>query len=196
MSTQENIEYIKQELTTQEKLIENFIKAERFYKKYKNVIMGVCVAVVIATIAYYAKGYMDKLAVISSNEAYNKLIANPNDTEALQTLKSKNEKLYSLYMYQIAIKNGDKATLESLANGSDNIVSDLSKYELSSLNGSFANYSGNIYKDIALYQEAYLLIKAEKFQDAKVKLDSISMDSPVFNLSELLKHYLITKLEK
>lgn len=49
---------------------------------------------------------------------------------------------------------------------------------------------------MAIYQEAFALIKNEKYQEAKAKLDNIGEKSSVYALANLLRHHLITKLDK
>ena len=39
MSLKENVSYIKDEISTEEQFFENFFKIEKFYKKYKKIIL-------------------------------------------------------------------------------------------------------------------------------------------------------------
>ena len=40
MAIKDDIDSIKEELNTQEQFLENIIKSERFFKKYKKIIIG------------------------------------------------------------------------------------------------------------------------------------------------------------
>ena len=40
MSIKENVDYVKEELNSQEKFLESFVKGERFYKKYRTLIFA------------------------------------------------------------------------------------------------------------------------------------------------------------
>jgi hypothetical protein len=196
LSTKENVEFIKQELNSEEKFIESFIKVERFYKKNKIAIIAVAILLVGSIIGYNVKNYLDQQALVESNVAYNKLLVNPEDKESLKILESKNKNLYELYTLSTGIKNSDKDALAKVSTSKNAIIADIAKYELSSTNMKPSEYNGKIYKDISLYQQAYALTKESKFKDAKIKLDMIATDSPIYSMSNLLKHYLITKMDK
>lgn len=112
MSTKENIDFIKEELSSEEKFLESSIKLERFYKKYKVAIISAVAIAVVGTIGYYTQNYLHHKAIVASNEAYNKLLKDPKDTKSLEILKSKNQPLYALYMLQTSVKNSDSSALQ------------------------------------------------------------------------------------
>ena len=48
-----------------------------------------------------------------------------------------------------------------------------------------------LYNEFALVNNASLLIKEGKIADAKNELDLIDEESPVYNISKMIKHYTI-----
>ena len=106
MITKDNIDYIKDELSSEEKFLESSVKIERFYKKYKTIIIGVVAVAVLAVIGNTISSYMDEQNKKEANIAFNKLLEDPNDAEALSSLKSNNEKLYEIAKYLKAKKEG------------------------------------------------------------------------------------------
>ncbi len=194
MGTKENIEYIKNELSNEEKFLESVIKAEKFYKKHKKKIVGIFMALVIASAGYV--GYEMKVEhdLRVSNEAYQKLLQNPDDKEALQTLQSKNEKLYHLFLYQQAVKKKDKDALQKIAAGSDPILADLAKYHVAALDKDstaldhYAIDSNAILRELAILDESYLMMNQKNIAKAREKLSKIEK-SPATPYALLLGHY-------
>ncbi len=194
LGTKENIEYIKNELSNEEKFLESVIKAEKFYKKHKKKIVGIFMALVIASAGYV--GYEMKVEhdLRVSNEAYQKLLQNPDDKEALQTLQSKNEKLYHLFLYQQAVKKKDKDALQKIAAGSDPILADLAKYHVAALDKDsaaldhYAIDSNAILRELAILDESYLMMNQKNIAKAREKLSKIEK-SPATPYALLLGHY-------
>ncbi len=198
MGTQENIDYIKQELSNEEKFLESLIKAEKFYKKYKKhfVILGIAVLVGVGGYVGYEMKIEHDLRV--SNEAYEKLLQKRGTKEDLQLLQSKNPKLYTLYLYQEALQNKDEKALQQLAGSDDPVISDLARYHIAVLRGDepkLSTYASqeNIYTDLAKLDDAYLLYRQEKIESAHAKLATIQKTSPVAPYALLLRHYGVTK---
>lgn len=195
----ENIEYIKEELTAQEKFLESVIKIETFAKKYKKILIGIAIVIVGAFVVITVADLIKEQNLEDSNKAYLTLLNNPNDKDAEATLKDKNPNLYNLYLFQKAIKDKDENSLKEISGKNIAIVSDLAKYNLASNakdTTMLATYSASknaILKDFALLQEAYLLLKDSKVDEAKLKLSMIGFDSPAKNIANFLEHYTIQK---
>ena len=96
MSIKDNVDFVKEELNSEEKFLEGFVKIERFYKKYKLIIITAVVIVVGGIIGYYVSNYFKKQTKLEANIAFNKVLENPNDKAALDTLKEKNKQLFKL----------------------------------------------------------------------------------------------------
>ena len=62
MAIKDDIDSIKEELNTQEQFLENIIKSERFFKKYKKIIIAVAVLGVVSTAGYYINGVLKKIS--------------------------------------------------------------------------------------------------------------------------------------
>ena len=97
MALKENIKAIRQEISAQEQFLESLIKGERFFKKYKWLILGVVVAIVLAAIVINVNTILKEKRVLEANETYLALLNNPNDGSALELLKKRDLKLYNLF---------------------------------------------------------------------------------------------------
>ena len=198
MSIKEDLKAVKEELNTEEQFLEGLIRAERFYKKYKKPIITVAVIAVIAFVSFSIKTYIDESNLKAANEAYLKLIKNPNDTDAAKILKDKNINLYYAYRLQVASKKNDTDIFKEVKdNAKDKYLSDLASYQLASLskksdklNGYIDNSKAGLLKNFALLEDAYLLLKEKKKVQAKIKLSSIEVDSPLKNIAKNLEHYI------
>ena len=191
----ENLDFIKQELSNEEKLLESVIKAEKFYKRYKKpliAIVGVCIVFIVGYMGYDWKKEHDKEV---ANSAYNALLHNPDNKEAMQTLKRKNPKLYMLYLYQKGLKDQDIKTLQTVAQSSDPILSDLAKYHIAVLKEDesklhrYTMSAGAVMRDLAFLDDAFMLMKEGKITVAKKRLESVDAHSLALPYAKLLRHY-------
>ena len=198
MSIKEDLKAVKEELNTEEQFLEGLIRAERFYKKYKKPIITVVVIAVIAFVGFSVKTYIDESNLKAANEAYLKLIKNPDDADAAKILKDKNINLYYAYRLQVASKKNDTDIFKEVKdNAKDKYLSDLASYQLASLskksdklNDYIDNSKAGLLKNFALLEDAYLLLKEKKKDQAKIKLSSIEVDSPLKNIAKNLEHYI------
>ena len=195
MSLKENIEAVKKELSTEEKFLESIVKAEGFWKKYSKPMIALAVLLIVTALAMAFYNYTKEKSLIASNEAYIALIKNPTDKDALAALKSKNPKLYQLFLFSNEIKKSDVAKLEAMsAQISDPILKDLLSYQKASLSGEgMSEYSmkqGAILKDLASLQAVYILLKEGKSKEAKALLAQISESSQLQQIAQSFKHYL------
>ncbi|GEM_PF-116425 len=200
MSIKEQVEFAKEELTQDEKVLAGLIKIERFYKRNKMAIIAVAAAIVVGGIGYGVMNYLQEQRLTRANEALLALWQNPSDKSAWQTLEKNNPSLAALAKLQFATKNGDIESLEDLAKSKDEIVSDLATYHLAVFKESadkIKNYrikKGALLKDFALLDEAYLLMKAGKIAEGKERLSLISENSPLEPVAKMLDHYGVTAL--
>jgi len=195
MSIKENIQTLKDELNSEEKLFESAIRTERFVKKYQKPLIGSVISLLL--IVGGAIGYQayDNARVESSNVALNTLLANPVDKSALNTLEDKNTKLYELYTLSKAIKSSDIKTLESLQKSQVPEIADIATYETAVLRAdhtALENYTkkqGGIYQDMALLETAVMLIQKGDIKSAKNQLALIKEDSAIFPAAQALNHF-------
>ncbi len=189
MSITETINEAKKELSNDEQMLASAFKVEKFYKKHKLKLFAVLGA---AVLYFGGTAIMNSIAeqkLIAGNEALAVLQKDAKNTEALEKLKSNSPELFELYSYQTAMKNSDKEALKTLSASKNSIIADMSAYHLAVLEGKPAKSELN--GDIAQINNAYLLIKDGKVSEAKEELDSIPEESPVYNISKMIKHYTI-----
>lgn len=185
MGLKENIDAVKKEIGTEEKFLESVIKGERFFKRYKSYVIIAVVAIIIAVSAYLIMDTMNKNRLQASNEAYAKLLNNPSDKEALQTLKEKNERLYKFFTFQQALENSDKEKLETLISyNQDPVISDLAAYQTNSKEKESELLAG-----FEVLEEGYALLKEGKTKEAKTQFSQIPMNSPLQDIVQNLQHY-------
>ena len=194
MSLKDNINAVKEELGAEEQFLESVIKAEGFWKKYKKIIITLLVILSLAVAYKLISDYIKKSNIEESNIAYAKLLSDPSDKDALNTLKSKNPRLYDLYLFKESVKSKDISKLNSLKSSlKDPVLKDLLTYQSNSISqkdlDSYSLKEGAILKELALYESAYLLLKSGKIKEADKKLDMISQQSPLYNLAQNLKNY-------
>lgn len=181
------IDDVKKELSSDEKVLASAFKIEKIYKKHKFKIFAL-----IAIILTYFIGtaVMDNIAQgkkEKANSAYLTLEKNPKDSTALDILKTNNPALFELFSYQEAVKSADNTTLKSLSSSTNEFISDLASYHLAVIEGQPSNSKFNA--DIAKIHNAALLIKEGKTTEAQEELELIPEDSPVQNISKMIKHY-------
>ena len=184
MALKENLDAVKQELSTEEQFLENMIKGERFLKKYKSPIIGGVGILLALGIGYGVMTSIQNSNLEASNQAYNALLKNKDDQKALAILKDKNEALYQTYLFHQAVAQSDIKALESLAMSSsmDVLLKNLANYQLGKGDNALAG-------SLTALLEGYELLKAGKNQEAKVKFAAIPLTSPLQNIVKNLEHY-------
>jgi len=189
LALKENIEAVKKEIGTEEQFLESIIKSERFFKKYKKSIISVAVVAVLAGTTYTSLNIIEENRLQTSNEAYNKLLKNPNDSESKTVLKEKNERLYNFYRFQKALETDDIKVLKEISEyKEDPVISDLASYQLAGVEGK-SDYKSELLSGFIALQEGYNLLKEDKVKEAKLKFAQIEMNSPLKNISNNLEHY-------
>lgn len=193
MSMKENVNFVKDELNSEEKFLEGFVKVERFYKKFKSLILGVGGLVIVLAIAFSVNSYMEDENKIKANIAFDKIILNPNDKDALATLKETNKSLYNVALFLQAKEENKSADvqikyLKELAL----YQKALEKKSITDL-GNLSMENDFLLKEFAIFNKALLLANEGKFNEAKTALNLIPQSSKAYELSSLLKHYLLTK---
>ena len=172
MSIKENVNYVKDELSSEEKFLENFVKGERFFRKYKTLIFAIVVLAIIVPIGYVIKKDLDESNKLEANAAFNKFLES-NDEKALATLKDKNEKLYEIALFLQARK--DNKTVEI----NTPVLKELAKFQIameSKNTKELENLSMQndfLLKEFAIFNKALLLTNEGKFEEAKTALKQI-----------------------
>ena len=186
MSIQDDVKYVKKELSGDEKVLESAFKIEELYKKYKFVIWAVVVAVFLLFVGSTVMDAMKQSKLEDANSAFLTLQNKSDDAEALKTLKSKNPALFELYTFSKAAKERDVKALNALSSSKNSIISDSAKYTIAAIDKKPVD--SKLYKEMSLLEEAYTSIKAGDIKNAKAKLELIDGRSPVSMLARLLEH--------
>ena len=184
-----NISDVKQELSSDEKVLESAFKLETLYKKYKVQIWAITVGLILLALGNTAYTAMEEARLEAANKAFLTLQQNPEDAAAKSTLKEKNPELFELYTFSQAAKSGDKETLTALQNSNNEVIADASAYTAATLENQGTD--SKLYGDLSLLEEAYLAIKNGDMKKAKEKLGLIDQRSSVAPLAQLLKHSTI-----
>ncbi len=195
MSLKENISMVRSELNSEEKFFEQAVRTERFVKKYKKPLISLIVLVVIAVVVMIVSDSIKQSKIDSANSAFAILQQNPTDADALAELKESAPALFEVFELKMATQNGDLQTLKRLSASKDRVVSDLASYQVAAndqdvaLLSSYANDQDAIYRDIAIVEEAVLLLKKSDTDRAHQRLKLIAEDSPLFGTASALRHY-------
>ena len=179
MSLKENLQAVKDSLSTEEQMIEGFIKGERFIKKYKFVFIALVALLVGYLVYHYTSEALLSKKIQANNEIYLALLQNPNDSEKLAQLKDKNPNLYVLFLLsqggnEEAIKEAQSLKLEPLL-----------KEILD------ANVAGNsaFLSDYHKILNAYELLEQDKIEEANLVLSQIPVNSELKDLVNNFRHY-------
>jgi len=189
----ENIDFVKEELNSEEKFLENFVKVERFYKKNKALVIGVAAIVVIAIGGISVKSYTAASNKKESNIAFNKFLQDNNDKVSLDKLQEINQQLFEVATYIKAKKENKDVKINVT------YLKDLLEYskavEAENIDklSSLSMQNNFLLKEFAIFNKALILAKDAKYLDAKETLKLIPQKSKVNDLVVLLNHYLLTK---
>ena len=196
LSIKNNLDYIKSEFSNDSQLLENTLKLERFYKKYKYIIWTFFVVVILGGISYliyikHTEQNAQKYSVV-----YTQLKDDANNSNLRDELKNGNKKLYDLFLLQQAFKNGNISDFEELKNSNNILISSLASYYIGSFERDISVLKGvdkYTLGGLSKLQQAFLLINENKINDAKLVLGEIPQESNLGEFAKLLTHYMITK---
>jgi len=195
VSLKENIEMVKEELNSEEQFFEKAVQTERFVKKYKKPLIGIVTAAILVIGVAAAYDLNQQSKVDASNKALNVLMVDANDEAAQEQLKSLNPKLYDVWTLSQALKSKDQDSLRSLQSSKALVVADLAEYELAAIQEdesalqTYSQTSSSLLKELAMIEEAVLLMQKGDKASAKAKLMMIDINSPVYELAQTLAHY-------
>ncbi len=180
---------VKKQLSGDEKILESAFKLETIYKKYKFLIWGLVVVLILAFSGKTAMNAMKEAKLAEANSAFLTLQTKADDAQALATLKEKNPVLFELFSYAQAAKNSDVKALSALTGSTNAVIADASKYTVAALDSK--PVSSKLYKEMALLEEAYISIKAGDTKNAKAKLELIDERSSLSMMTKLLSHSIL-----
>ncbi|EOH3822470.1 hypothetical protein OLS45_06245 [Campylobacter jejuni] len=187
MGLKDNLKAVKNELNTEEQFIENFIKGERFIRKYKFYIS----AVVIILAAWFAGNFIiskiNDYKTKEANEIYANLIQDPSNKNLLEQLKNKNTNLYAIFLLKENINDFNNTTLQNelkqiYNNAQTNtLLKNIIALSLGDKSIFLKNYDKLL--------EAYKLLEQNKIEEANVLLSQIKENSSLNQIAKNLKHY-------
>ncbi|NOR57534.1 MAG: hypothetical protein GQ474_03320 [Sulfurimonas sp.] len=195
MSIKNDIEMVKEELNSEEKFFEKAVITEKFVKKYKNLMIGAVVALVVVVGANIAYDINKQSQITAANSALLTLSEDATNSEALLTLKSISSELYDVWIYSNAVATKDMVTIKELTSSSAVMVGDLAKYEMaqdakdSASLDSYASKQDAVYRDLALVQSAIILMGNSEIEKAHEKLAKVSPQSSMNKIASALLHY-------
>jgi len=195
LSLKEDIDLVKEELSSEEKFFEKAVVTEKFVKKYKKVIIGSVVAVVVLVVGDITYEWNKQRTLNAANEALMQLQKSPHNESALAELQTLSPALYDVWRYSQAVVNQDAKELESLAGSQVLLIGDLSTYEAAQATQNkaqleaYSQKQGAIYRDLAQVEIAILDISKNNIKEAHAKLSMISENSPLSNIAKALMHY-------
>ena len=165
MSLKENVSYIKDEISTEEQFFENFFKIEKFYRKYKKIILVTSLLVVTGVIGFTILKYTNEKNIIAANDAYSKVMLDNEDKASLDELKSINEKLYNIALFQIT-KDKTIATDAQFVEDIAAYNSAVAKSDLVTLDGMIMKQDF-LLKDFAVLSKTLILIDKKEYKKQK-----------------------------
>jgi hypothetical protein len=186
---------VKEELNSEEKFFEKAVMTEKFVKKYKKAMIASVVAVVVIVAVNVTYEINKQNTIDAANETLRELQKSPQNEVALSRLATLSPELHDVWVYSQAIANKDTKALQELKSSKAALISDLSSYELATdaqdtkeLN-AYAMKQDAVYKDLAIIQEAVILIQSGKNEQAHKKLAQVPLDSSLAQLAKVLMHY-------
>ncbi|MBX1017725.1 hypothetical protein I9055_01455 [Campylobacter jejuni] len=187
MGLKDNLKAVKNELNTEEQFIENFIKGERFIRKYKFYIS----AVVIILVAWFAGNFIiskiNDYKTKEANEIYANLIQDPSNKNLLEQLKNKNTNLYAIFLLKENINDFNNTALQNELKQiySNTQTNTLLKNIITLSLGDKSIFLKNYDKLL----EAYKFLEQNKIEEANVLLSQIKENSSLNQITKNLKHY-------
>ena len=195
MSLKDDLEMVKEELTSEEKFFEKAVMTEKFVKKYKTLMIASVVAVVFFVAGSIAYNINKQNTIASANQTLSELQAAPQNVAAEARLKSLSPALHDVWVYSQAVANKDVSSLENLKTSNSPLVADLVAYDLAQNSGdiaqldTYAQTQDAIYKDLAQVQAAVILMNENKIDEAHQKLSMINVNSSLAQVARALMHY-------
>ncbi|EDB1111272.1 hypothetical protein F9I23_07575 [Campylobacter jejuni] len=187
MGLKDNLKAVKNELNTEEQFIENFIKGERFIRKYKFYISAVVIILVAWFVGNFIISKINNYKTKEANEIYANLIQDPSNKNLLEQLKNKNTNLYTIFLLKENINDLNNTAfqneLKQIYNNAqtNTLLKNIIALSLGDKSIFLKNYDKLL--------EAYKLLEQNKIEEANVLLSQIKENSSLNQIAKNLKHY-------
>lgn len=189
MSIKNDFQAIREEISSDEKMLTGVFRIESFIRKYKFLLIALVVAF-IAWLGYiWAGDYFKEQKAIASTKLMEQIKANPEDSQAWNALKEKNYELYEMMKFSTALNQNDIDTLKSFGASKNLFISHYANYEVATLQKDFSNSNFGDFTPLALLQEGFLAIQAKNRALALQKLGEIGNDSDLRDFANRIGHY-------
>ncbi|HEE8969793.1 TPA: hypothetical protein R2H72_000922 [Campylobacter jejuni] len=187
MGLKDNLKAVKNELNTEEQFIENFIKGERFIRKYKFYISAVVIILVVWFAGNFIISKINDYKTKEANEIYANLIQDPSNKNLLEQLKNKNTNLYAIFLLKENINDFNNTALQNELKQiySNTQTNTLLKNIIALSLGDKSIFLKNYDKLL----EAYKFLEQNKIEEANVLLSQIKENSSLNQITKNLKHY-------
>ncbi|WP_297578265.1 hypothetical protein [uncultured Helicobacter sp.] len=189
MSLKQNVDFIKEEMSNDEKMLESLIRFEGWFKRYKILLIALLIGIVVLAFGYMGNNYYQENQQQKLSNLYEEALK--GDENAIISLKNSQSRLYDLYLFQKALESNNKETLKKLESCKDPIIAQFSKSQNASLNQDLNTLDSKESGDFGYLQAAFLEIQASKSKEAKVILSKIQNDSPIRDFANALEHLSI-----
>ncbi|AXP09488.1 hypothetical protein N4T57_06475 [Campylobacter hepaticus] len=187
MGLKDNLKAIKNELNTEEQFIENFIKGERFIRKYKFYILSVLIILIIGILANFINSKIHDYNIKKSNEIYANLLNKPNDQNLLEQLKDKNINLYAIFLMT---QNNSDLNHTIIQNKLKQVYNDTQTNTLLKNIIALSLDNQSIFlKNYDKLLQAYKFLQENKIEEANILLSQIKDNSNLNQIAKNLKHY-------
>lgn len=193
MSIKENLQVVKEEISSDEKMLESVFRIEAFIKKYKFLFIALIVAGLGWIAWFYAGDYFKEQKAIKSTALMEKIQSNIEDESAWNELKKENAPLYEMMRFSYAIKNNNTQELEQMKSSKNPFIATYADYEVASITENFTSLKEGAFSDLALLQEGYLLVSKKDYPQALNKLNAIANSSELKDFALRIGHYGITQ---
>lgn len=193
MSIQQNVDYIKEEMKNDEKMLEGLLRLESWFRKYKKTLIVLVSIIIIAVVGYVGNSYYKEHKQQHLAFVYEQAIK--GDEKAVLELKDSKSRLYDLYVFQNAIKDSNVEALKVLSHSKDPMIARLSAVQSASLQNNLKELDSKEAGDIGYLQAAFLEIKVGNLQQSKEILTKIPNDSPIKDLANALEHLSIKGIQ-
>lgn len=193
MSIKDDMNSVKKELSSDEKVLEKAFKLEQVYKKHKFKLWSILFVAIFAIGGNALNNFLEDEKLKKASDALALLEKDSNNKEALFILNRNNPALFELYSYSQAIKEKNSGNLKILIESPDDIISDMSRYSLNSINKTSSNEDSLVFKELSILQDVYLNIEKNNIEEAKNRLEEIDEKSPIKMVANLLSHSIIAK---
>ncbi|WP_104687612.1 hypothetical protein [Helicobacter acinonychis] len=201
MSIKENLEQVKSEFKSDEKLLEGAFRLEKFFKRYKWVLLFIVVAFITYLGDTKLQDYKHQQTKERITQIYNEVLESPDNLALQNKLKEVGPELYDLYQFARASERNDINAFKKLSQSSNEIVKTFAEYSYASLSRDKNLLEKSpILKEMSALQTVDLLYE-ENSKDAITNahkiLSTIPLSSSLYAMISMLKHYgVLENIEK